>query len=185
MASVRDRDAGHLGPVYGWMIGDFGVAKEVALFEFACNLEPWLFRPHCASSCSEASGSSPTAVRLPARQARDSSSSSPFSSSMPATLRSRASASRGSLWPESSDVQALTNLRRELHHLREGWPRLDALVDAGSRTLAWRGEARRDRGPGGVRGRRRSRSGRGPRRPAGSGTSLQGRPAARLHGRVD
>jgi DNA-binding SARP family transcriptional activator len=47
----------------------------------------------------------------------------------------------GSLWPESSDVQALTNLRRELHHLREGWPGLDALVDAGSRTLAWRDDA--------------------------------------------
>jgi DNA-binding SARP family transcriptional activator len=46
----------------------------------------------------------------------------------------------GSLWPESTDVQALTNLRRELHHLREGWPELDALVDAGSRTLAWRGD---------------------------------------------
>lgn len=46
----------------------------------------------------------------------------------------------GSLWPESTDAQALTNLRRELHHLREGWPRLDALVDAGSRTLTWRGE---------------------------------------------
>jgi DNA-binding SARP family transcriptional activator len=43
----------------------------------------------------------------------------------------------GSLWPESTDVQALTNLRRELHHLREEWPRLDALVDAGPRTLAW------------------------------------------------
>src|ERR1051325_1927604 len=42
----------------------------------------------------------------------------------------------GSLWPESTDVQALTNLRRELHHLREDWPRLDALVDAGSRPLA-------------------------------------------------
>jgi len=46
----------------------------------------------------------------------------------------------GSLWPESSDAQALTNLRRELHHLREGWPKLDALVDAGTRTLTWRGE---------------------------------------------
>jgi DNA-binding SARP family transcriptional activator len=46
----------------------------------------------------------------------------------------------GSLWPESHDAQALTNLRRELHHLREGWPRLDALIDAGSRTLAWRGK---------------------------------------------
>ena len=47
----------------------------------------------------------------------------------------------GSLWPDSSDGQALTNLRRELHHLREDWPRLDALIDAGSRTLAWRGDA--------------------------------------------
>jgi DNA-binding SARP family transcriptional activator len=46
----------------------------------------------------------------------------------------------GSLWPESSDTQALTNLRRELHHLRDAWPGLDDLVDAGSRTLAWRGE---------------------------------------------
>ena len=47
----------------------------------------------------------------------------------------------GSLWPESSDTQALTNLRRELHHLRDARPRLDGLVDAGSRTLAWRGDA--------------------------------------------
>jgi DNA-binding SARP family transcriptional activator len=46
----------------------------------------------------------------------------------------------GSLWPESSDAQALTNLRRELHHLRESWPKLDTLVEAGSGTLAWRGE---------------------------------------------
>ena len=43
----------------------------------------------------------------------------------------------GSLWPDSADEQALTNLRRELHHLREHWPRLDALLDAGTRTLAW------------------------------------------------
>jgi DNA-binding SARP family transcriptional activator len=43
----------------------------------------------------------------------------------------------GSLWPESSDVQALTNLRRELHHLQRS-PKLHALVDLGSRTLAWR-----------------------------------------------
>ena len=46
----------------------------------------------------------------------------------------------GSLWPESTDTQALTNLRRELHHLQDARPRLDALVDAGSRTLTWRGE---------------------------------------------
>ncbi|HVQ14334.1 MAG TPA: AAA family ATPase, partial [Vicinamibacterales bacterium] len=44
----------------------------------------------------------------------------------------------GSLWPESNDAQALTNLRRELHHLRDGWPGLEALIDAGSRTLTWR-----------------------------------------------
>lgn len=48
----------------------------------------------------------------------------------------------GSLWPESSDAQALTNLRRELHHLREEWPGLHALIDAGSRTLAWTGGPR-------------------------------------------
>jgi DNA-binding SARP family transcriptional activator len=48
----------------------------------------------------------------------------------------------GSLWPESTDVQALTNLRRELHHLRESWPQLDALIESGTRTVAWRGGSR-------------------------------------------
>jgi DNA-binding SARP family transcriptional activator len=43
----------------------------------------------------------------------------------------------GTLWPESTDVQAQTNLRRELHHLREAWPRLEALIASESRTLAW------------------------------------------------
>jgi DNA-binding SARP family transcriptional activator len=43
----------------------------------------------------------------------------------------------GSFWPESSDAQALTNLRRELHHLKDAWPTLDASIVAGSRTLAW------------------------------------------------
>lgn len=47
----------------------------------------------------------------------------------------------GSLWPESTDQQALTNLRRELHHLREDWPGLSHLLDPRSRTLAWRGDA--------------------------------------------
>jgi DNA-binding SARP family transcriptional activator len=47
----------------------------------------------------------------------------------------------GSLWPESNDAQALTNLRRELHHLRDAWPGLEAQIDAGSRTLAWRDDA--------------------------------------------
>jgi DNA-binding SARP family transcriptional activator len=49
----------------------------------------------------------------------------------------------GALWPDSTDAQALTNLRRELHHLREAWPELDSLIDTALRTLAWRGEARR------------------------------------------
>ena len=44
----------------------------------------------------------------------------------------------GSLWPDSTDAQALTNLRRELHQLRDVWPEVDRLVDAPSRTLAWR-----------------------------------------------
>jgi predicted ATPase/DNA-binding SARP family transcriptional activator len=47
----------------------------------------------------------------------------------------------GRLWPDSTDAQALTNLRREWHHLREGWPDFDTLVDAGARTLAWRPDA--------------------------------------------
>lgn len=42
-----------------------------------------------------------------------------------------------SIWPDSTDSQALTNLRRELHHLREAWPELEALIAAGSRTLSW------------------------------------------------
>ena len=47
----------------------------------------------------------------------------------------------GALWPDSSDVQALTNLRRELHHLREDWPAVEACIGGGSRTLEWRDEA--------------------------------------------
>ena len=47
----------------------------------------------------------------------------------------------GSLWPDSNDAQALTNLRRELHHLRDAWPGLEALIDVESRSLAWRDDA--------------------------------------------
>jgi DNA-binding SARP family transcriptional activator len=50
----------------------------------------------------------------------------------------------GSLWPDSREAQALTNLRRELHHLREGWPEVDALIDTGTRTLTWLGGAAAD-----------------------------------------
>ena len=52
--------------------------------------------------------------------------------------RQRAS---GTLWPESTEVQAQTNLRRELHHLREGWPKVEALIASESRTLGWREHA--------------------------------------------
>jgi len=47
----------------------------------------------------------------------------------------------GVLWPDSTDAQALTNLRRELHHLRESWRELDDLIDTAPRTLAWCADA--------------------------------------------
>jgi DNA-binding SARP family transcriptional activator len=47
-----------------------------------------------------------------------------------------------SLWPESTDAQALTNLRRELHHMRESFPKLVELIDDELRTLVWDKDAR-------------------------------------------
>jgi DNA-binding SARP family transcriptional activator len=41
------------------------------------------------------------------------------------------------LWPDSSDGQAHTNLRRELHHLRQALPQAEQLLLAESRTLTW------------------------------------------------
>ncbi len=43
----------------------------------------------------------------------------------------------GLLWPDSTDAQALTNLRRELHHLRQVFPEIEAALDIGTRTLGW------------------------------------------------
>jgi DNA-binding SARP family transcriptional activator len=43
----------------------------------------------------------------------------------------------GLFWPDSTDEQALTNLRRELHHLRAVLPTSGALVVT-SRDLCWR-----------------------------------------------
>jgi len=43
----------------------------------------------------------------------------------------------GLLWPESTDAQALTNLRRELHHLRQALGSEPSLVVT-SRDLCWR-----------------------------------------------
>ena len=42
------------------------------------------------------------------------------------------------LWPESTDAQALTNLRRELHLLRRALPEPDALIRLENRTVQWR-----------------------------------------------
>lgn len=42
------------------------------------------------------------------------------------------------LWPESSDAQALTNLRRELHLLRRALPEPDRLLALEHRTVQWR-----------------------------------------------
>ncbi len=47
----------------------------------------------------------------------------------------------GRLWPDSTDTQALTNLRREWHHLRDTWPEIDGALDAGARVFTWRGPA--------------------------------------------
>src|SRR3984885_11679750 len=43
----------------------------------------------------------------------------------------------GTFWPESTDAQALTNLRRELHHLRQVLGEERSLVVT-SRDLCWR-----------------------------------------------
>src|ERR1700753_3021810 len=43
----------------------------------------------------------------------------------------------GLLWPESADAQALTNLRRELHHLRQALGDDPSLLVT-PRTLCWR-----------------------------------------------
>ena len=42
------------------------------------------------------------------------------------------------LWPDSSDAQALTNLRRELHALRRGLPNAERLLAIERRTIRWR-----------------------------------------------
>jgi DNA-binding SARP family transcriptional activator len=42
------------------------------------------------------------------------------------------------LWPDSSDAQALTNLRRELHALRRALPDAERLLAIERRTIRWR-----------------------------------------------
>jgi len=45
------------------------------------------------------------------------------------------------LWPDSTDAQAQTNLRKVLHHLRRALPDADRLIGVGPRTLQWRADA--------------------------------------------
>lgn len=45
------------------------------------------------------------------------------------------------LWPDSSEGQALTNLRRELHHLRRALPQCERSLDVTAQTLCWRRDA--------------------------------------------
>ena len=41
-------------------------------------------------------------------------------------------------WPDSEDAQARTNLRRELHHLRNELPRAGEVIDLSADALAWK-----------------------------------------------
>lgn len=45
------------------------------------------------------------------------------------------------LWPDSSESQARTNLRRELHHLRKALPEADRHLHVDTTTLQWRPDA--------------------------------------------
>ncbi|MFK7602879.1 ATP-binding protein [Deinococcus sp. SM5_A1] len=42
------------------------------------------------------------------------------------------------LWSDSDEAQALTNLRRELHHLRRGLPGCERYLEVSAQTLCWR-----------------------------------------------
>ena len=44
------------------------------------------------------------------------------------------------LWPDSTESQARTNLRHVLHNLRRALPEADRFLDVGQRTLRWREE---------------------------------------------
>ncbi len=50
----------------------------------------------------------------------------------------------GLFWPDTTDAQARTNLRRELHRLRHALPDADAFLDVDATTLRWREDAEAD-----------------------------------------
>lgn len=43
-------------------------------------------------------------------------------------------------WPDSTEAQARTNLRRELHHLRRALPQADRYLRVDAQTICWRPE---------------------------------------------
>jgi len=45
------------------------------------------------------------------------------------------------LWPESTEAQARTNLRKVLYGLRRALPQADRFIEVGPRTLQWRADA--------------------------------------------
>ena len=45
------------------------------------------------------------------------------------------------LWPDSSEAQARTNLRKRLHELRRALPDAERFLDARGQTLSWRADA--------------------------------------------
>src|SRR5260221_12726541 len=45
------------------------------------------------------------------------------------------------LWPDSSEQQAHTNLRKVLHTLRNALPEAGRLIEVGARALQWRPDA--------------------------------------------
>lgn len=44
-------------------------------------------------------------------------------------------------WPDTSEAQARTNLRRELHHLRHGLPDAEQFLKINAKSVAWRSDA--------------------------------------------
>jgi len=44
------------------------------------------------------------------------------------------------LWPETTDSQARSNLRRELFRLRNQWPAVEGRLAVDSQSLHWRGD---------------------------------------------
>ena len=91
------------------------------------------------SHCWERSRSSTTPPAPSARGRRGPSRSSPTSRCTPASPQTRQRIA-ALFWPDSTDAQALTNLRRELHTCATCWPESPCLVVT-ARDLCWQDTA--------------------------------------------